>query len=141
MELCDFKPTLKNNLKPTKYKHYSYGSRLGNKLLTRLRLGRSYLNSHGYTIGKVTSPACLCHSRNETVKHYMLECFLYTIERQSLLEQVEQHVAGFASLSQENKLNILIFGFQDNEKFPTNIKIMPLVQNYIIQTKRFLIRR
>ena len=141
LELCDFKPTLKNNLKPTKYKHYSYGSRLGNKLLTRLRLGRSYLNSHGYTIGKVTSPACLCHSRNETVKHYMLECFLYTIERQSLLEQVEQHVAGFASLSQENKLNILLFGFLDNEKFPTNIKIMPLVQNYIIQTKRFLIRR
>ena len=71
----------------------------------------------------------------------MLECFLYTIERQSLLEQVEQHVAGFASLSLENKLNILLFGFQDNEKFPTNIKIMTLVQNYIIQTKQFLIRK
>ena len=140
-ELRDFKPTLKDNLKPTKYRHYSYGSRLGNKLLTRLRLGRSYLNSHGYTIGKVTSPACLCHFRNETVKHYMLECFLYTIERQSLFDEVEQHVAGFASLSQDNKLNTLLFGFPDNEKFPTNIKVMAIVQNYIIQTKRFLIRR
>ena len=77
-ELTDFKDELKVILKPVKLRHYAYGNKLGNKLWTRLRLGRSYLNSHGYAIGKVPSPACQCHHKNETVQHYVLDCFLYT---------------------------------------------------------------
>ena len=52
-----------------------YGSRLGNKLLTRMRLGRTYLNSHGFAIQKVKSPSCMCHFNNETPTHY-LQLFL-----------------------------------------------------------------
>jgi len=48
----DYRDRLKIDLKPEKYRHYSYGSRLGNKLWTRLRLGRSYLNSHAFAIGR-----------------------------------------------------------------------------------------
>ena len=75
---------LKVSLKPVKLRHYAYGNKLGNKLWTRLRLGRSYLNSHGYTIGKVPSPSCQCHHKNETVQNYVLDCLLYTNERQLL---------------------------------------------------------
>ena len=57
----DFKVKLKSKLKPGRFKHFSYGSRLGNKLWTRIRLGRSNLNAHGFEIQKVDSPSCLCH--------------------------------------------------------------------------------
>ena len=57
-----FKMKLKSKLKPSRYKHF----RLGNKLWTRIRLGRSSLNAHSFEIQKVDSPSCLCHFRNET---------------------------------------------------------------------------
>ena len=75
LDFPEYKEKLKLVLKPQKLKHYAYGSKLGNKLWTRLRLGRTFLNSHGYSIGKVPSPACHCYHNNETVQHYMLDCF------------------------------------------------------------------
>ena len=44
MLLPDFKLQLKKELKPMKYKHFSKGSKLGNSLLSRIRLNRSDLN-------------------------------------------------------------------------------------------------
>ena len=103
-DFSEFKEKLKVTLKPKKFKHYSYGSKLGNKLLTRLRLGRTYLNSHGYVIGKVTSPACQCHFTDETVQHYLLDCFLYTNERQLLFSQVDQFVTNFNTMPKYKKI-------------------------------------
>ena len=40
MMLSDFKEQLKKELKPVRYKHFSKGNKLGNSLLTRLRLNR-----------------------------------------------------------------------------------------------------
>ena len=107
--------------------------------MTRLRLGRSFLNSHAFAIGRSKNPSCLCHHKNETPLHY-LECFLYTIERQSLIDQVSQSVTNFGCLSKNEQVDLLLFGIPDNEEFQTNIEICKLVQIYIIQTKRFLIR-
>ena len=136
----DYKDRLKINLKPDKFRHYSYGSRLGNKLWTRLRLGRSFLNSHSFAIGRSDSPTCLCHYKNETSLHYLLDCFLYTVERQSLIDQVNQLVTNFDRLSKIEQVDLLLFGIPDNEQFQTNIDLAKLVQTYIFQTKRFLIR-
>ena len=46
----NFKIFTKNQFKPNKYKYFSRGSKLGHTLLTRIRVGRSYLNEHGFTI-------------------------------------------------------------------------------------------
>ena len=42
-DLYEFKICIKERLKPRKYKHFSKGSKLGNTLLTRIRIGRSSL--------------------------------------------------------------------------------------------------
>ena len=55
-ELCEFKMSIKERLKPEKYKHFSKGSKLGNTLLTRIRVGRSSLKQHKFTIGLTDSP-------------------------------------------------------------------------------------
>ena len=46
LNLIDFKQQVSSQFKPKRYKHYNKGSKLGNTLLTRIRLGRSSLNAH-----------------------------------------------------------------------------------------------
>ena len=53
----DFKSSMKTIFKPPRYKHFSKGSKLGNFLLTRIRVGKSDLNQHKFTIGLVENPA------------------------------------------------------------------------------------
>ena len=72
--------------------------------------------------------------------HYMLDCFLYTIERRLLCDQVSQVVPEFDQMSKTKKLEILLFGFPDNDCFDLNIKLAKITQSYILQTKRFLVR-
>ena len=50
MQLSEFKEQLKKDLKPKKYKHFSKGSKLGNSLLSRIRLDQSNLNLHRFTV-------------------------------------------------------------------------------------------
>ena len=76
MQLSDFKEQLKNDLKPIKYKHFSKGSKIGNSLFTRIRLNRSDLNLHKFSIGLSESAECICHANKESTMHYLTECFL-----------------------------------------------------------------
>ena len=82
----------------------------------------------------------MCHLNNETPTHYLLDCFLYTVECQSLFDRVSQLVTNFDRLSKTKKLDILLYGIKNNDDFETNLEIAKSVQNYIIHTKRFLIR-
>ena len=83
----------------------------------------------------------MCHFKNETTIHYFLDCFLYTVERQSMFDQVSQLVTNFDRLSKTKKLDILLSGIPNNEEFDTNIKIAKIVQTFILDTKRFLMRK
>ena len=83
MALPDFKDQLKMELNPKKVSHFAKCSKLGNILLTRLRLDRSDLNLHKFTIGLVETSECLCHANKESSLHYLIECFLYSGERQT----------------------------------------------------------
>ena len=79
MPLKDFKMQLKKDLKPIKYKHFSKGSKIGNSLLSRIRLNRSDLNLHKFDIGLHETPECSCHAKSESSIHYFMDCFLYIV--------------------------------------------------------------
>ena len=115
MGLVDFKSKLKQVLKPTKFRHFSKGSKLGNKLLCRIRLERSDLNLHKFTIGHSESPECLCHSKQESSQHYLIDCFLYSSERQTLFDRVEHFIPNFNRLSKSKKYNILVKGIKPDD--------------------------
>ena len=133
-----FKQNLKSKFKPKKHKHFMKGSRRGNALLTQLRVGRSFLNYHGYSIGLTDSPACLC-DRQETVEHYLLNCFLFTEERRLLLNTVEQLLPNFKNFTVKKKIDILLFGINiDIEEIDCrNVRLTLAVQKYILDTKCF----
>ena len=137
--LVDFKLELKLSIKPSAVKHYAKGSKEGNIFPTRLRLGRSDLNLHKFSIGQIDRPECLCHAKEESTRHYLIDCFLFSAERQTLFSLVEHYIPNFLRLSKTAKCKILLFGLEtDDPDFDyLNFIITISVQNYILQTKRF----
>ena len=137
----DFKIDIKNEIKPVRYKHFSRGTKLGNTLLTRIRVGRSLLNQHGFTIGHADSPECLCHYRSESPEHYFLDCFLYSPERQILYSLIEHYVPYFSRLTKKKKLDLILRGVKiDDDVFlSTNTILTKAVQHFILKTNRFSI--
>ena len=103
-DLNDFKEYTKSNLKPVRYKHFSRGNKSSNTLLTKIRVGRSELNQHKYSIGLSETPECLCHNREESPLHYFIDCFLYLPERQALFSLIEHYIPHFTNLNKKQKL-------------------------------------
>ena len=139
MMLPDFKHGLKKELKPHRYKHYSRGSKIGNSLLTRLRLDRSDLNLHRFDINQHDSPECACHAKNESSIHYLMDCFLYSGERRTLFSLVEHYIPNFFKLSKRKQFEILLMGIspENSDFITTNTIISIAVQQFILKSKRF----
>ena len=139
MVLSDFKVQLKKELKPIKYRHFSKGSKLGSTLLSRIRLNRSDLNLHKFEIGLHDTPACDCHEKSESSIHYIMDCFLFSGERQILFQLVEHYIPKFSKLSKSKQYDILLFGIspENPDFYTTNTTISIAVQKFILKTKRF----
>ena len=85
-------------MNPTKVKHYPNGSKLGNKVMTQItqiRVGRSELNSHRFTIGLSENPEYICHTKQESSLHFILDFFVYTAKHQILFYLIEHYVPRF----------------------------------------------
>ena len=139
MQLSDFKEQLKTDLKPIKYKHFSKGSKIGNSLFARIRLNRSDLNLHKFSIGLSDSAECICHANKESTIHYFTECFIYSGERQILFDLVEHYIPNFKNKSKVKQNEILLMGInKDQPEFnSTNTTIAIAVQKFILTTNRF----
>ena len=139
LEVADFKCQLKLDMKPAKYKTFSVGYKYSNSILTRFRTGRTDLNLDRFTIGLSTDPSCQCHHKVESSEHFILDCFLFTVERQKLFEQVEHLIPNFSKFNKKEKFHILTRGVEalNPDFYYTNKKLSLAVQNFIIKTKRF----
>ena len=98
-----FRTEIKSIFCTKRYKFLSMGTKLGCKLLTQIRVGRSLLNSHSYTVGKSESPACICNSSIESPSHFFTDCALYNEERRTLFSTFEQYLPKFYSFSKLRK--------------------------------------
>ena len=137
--LYDFKTQLKIDIKPERHKHFSFGPKESNQIMTRFRTGRTNLNLNRFTIGLSDDPSCLCHEKYETSEHFILDCFIYGAERQNLFDLVEYLIPNFSKLNRKLKFEILTRGIEINNPdfFNTNVRISLAVQAFIMKTKRF----
>ena len=137
--LLDFKTQMKADIKPERHKHFSVGPKESNQLMTRFRTGRTNLNLDKFTLGQLDEPNCMCHAKNESSEHFIMDCFIYSAERQILFNLVEYLVPNFPRLNKKQKFQILIRGINisNPDFFTTNIRISLAVQSFILKTKRF----
>ena len=141
MNLDDFKLYLKEEVKPNRRKFYSKGNKHKCSLLTRIRVNRSYLNEHGFSININESPACKnCTCPRENSIHFICFCPKFNELRNVLFTKMEEFIPKFYQLPKKRQYDILVFGYDpDNKELDKiNTKIMYLTQNFIYDTKRFI---
>ena len=88
---------------PTPPLYFSFGTKIGNSLHTRLRVGMSRLNAHLFPIQLSDRLQCECGSPSETVNHFILNCPLYQNARNQLFRSISIN------------LNIDVTNFQPTE--------------------------
>jgi hypothetical protein len=118
----------KNQSKVTTW--YLTGDRSLGILHARLRMLCTPLNDHLYSfIHVVDSPDCACGHIRENNRHFLLDCPLYIIERNEMLNNLQ--ILGFEPL-----LKNLLYG---NEIYSenTNKTAFNIIQQFIKETKRF----
>ena len=79
------------------------------------------ISSSLFIIGQSESPQCLCNARHESSFHFIVDCFLYSVERQLLFGQVEQYIPNFSKLCENKIYEILVFGLKrENLEYKQN---------------------
>ena len=130
-----FKTQLKSIFKPNKQKHFNLGNKLPNTLLWQLRVGRSFLKSHGFAIHSSQSDKYICGDF-DTVQNCFLKCFLFITERHILLCKINSVYPPFFKLSKTKQWDILLYVINVNNLLPDprNRSITFAVQKYITKT-------
>ena len=135
LDQADFKLKLKELLKPPRFKHFNCGYKFPNTLHAQLRLKRSNLNAHLHPIGLSVTPECQCGS-TETVRHFLLDCQLYTQPRLTLFEKLDGLLENRVKhYSKSDLVEILLFG--EKPHLPDKV---PTQQIYIFFSAEFSIK-
>ena len=95
------------------------------ELLTRLRLGFSHLNEHKFRhdFRDFLNPLCECKLEPETTSHFLLRCYLFQVERTTLLNDIKVINERITSDHTSNLDQILLYG-NENYNHDTNKKIL-----------------
>ena len=140
-DFTNFKENISCLYKPIKKRHFKYGSKNGNRYLTHLRVGRSFLNSHRYVTGLSENEICpKCNeNKTENIWHFVIIYPMFNLPRASLISKITQLVPYFPTLSMKNKLDLLLNGISTKNNIDDcrNVPIMFAMQSYILSTKRF----
>ena len=135
----DFKLYIKES-KPKRYKFYARGDKYKCSLLTKIRVGRSDLNVHRFSIGLSDTEKCICTSNSkETPLHFLVQCQRYTEQRQTLFNKITSFIPNFKNLHHKRQAKILLYGYEIDNHTLTHInsQIMFATQHFIHQSKRF----
>jgi hypothetical protein len=69
-------------------KHYFYGPRKLNIILTQLRCSAPFLYYDLFRVGIVSDPSCRCGVAFENLKHFFLDCPIYLQARTTLIDNI-----------------------------------------------------
>ena len=130
-----FKNSILKFIQPSQNRVYNCYNPKGVKLLTRLRVGQSYLCEHKFkhSFQDTLNPICDCSEDIETASHYLLHYPDYSHEKKNLLNTVSCIVP---NIFNDQLTEILLYGKEDSDNI-NNTSIMDATINYLIETKRF----
>ena len=99
----DFKIDLKVLLTSKRYKFISKSNKYKCSLLTRIRVGRSLLNEHSFTLGFSDTMSCEnCLAPRESPLHFITQCEAFADLRLIMLNQARQFIPNIHLLAKKN---------------------------------------
>ena len=136
--ISQFKAKLLSIIRPVKNPIYRISDILGVRLLTRLRVQFSALNEHRFRHAfDCLTPICICGLSKESNEHFLLHCPQHHAYRMDLFGQLSEIPGiGFASLDDESRCNILLYG-SPNCTIMENTIILESTITFIQGTGRF----
>ena len=138
--LSIFKKCILNIIRPVKKDTFNIHNRKGIRWIFQLRVGLSPLKSHKMKHNFVDTPVdtCLCTQNAETTHHFLLECPIFTIHRQELLETIDPILIlnDLENISDCNKVHLLLYG-HDKFNFTENREVLKATINFISKSGRF----
>ena len=138
---CDSPKSFKRELfrrlgVPTPSVYYSLGTKTGNILHSKLRLGMSNLNAHLYSIQKSETPNCACGTSSETTNHFILHCHLHEHCRNRLFRTISSILqSDFSHLPTDTQIDILLHG--THLSTGERSRVAQSFQHFILSSKRF----
>ena len=106
-------------------KHYFYGTRKLNIILTQLCHGVSFLNAHLYKVNIAQSLYCRCSPQTEDVHHFFFVCSLYRDIRRDMLNEINEF------RQWQNIDTILLTCGDENLAYADNCRLFDIVFNFI----------
>ena len=134
-----FKSRLLSFIRPNQSNIYNIFDPTGLKLLTHLCLGLNDLNEHKFRCNfqDCLNPLCPCSLVIEDTTHYLVHCQYFSNHRYDLMNSVKSIIPNFESLTDNNRIDILLYGdsrFDENK----NKIILKATINYLKNSERFL---
>ena len=136
-----FKISILKLIRPTQNSIFDICGNEGIKLLTRLRLGLSHLNSHKFNHGflDTVNPMCSCNTEEETVAHFFLRCPNFTQHRIHLMNEIDKIHPNILTTNDNLFSKILLYG-DEKSSDDINSRIICLTIEFIHSTRRFEIQ-
>ena len=110
---------------------------LGIKLLTRLRLGLSYLREHkfNHNVQDTINPLCSCSLESKSTTHFFLHCQNFTDLRKCLTNELIKINLCILTLDEKSFTKLILYGDARYDS-KTNKSIILASINFIYFSKR-----
>ena len=133
-----FRKRMFNLIRPKCNETYGIHNPTGLKLLIRLRLGLSHLNDHkfNHNFRDCINPLCSCSLSVENNVHFFLHCYHFSLQRQTLMNNIKSIDKGIIHASDSDLVNILCFG-SSKYQYHINSKLLSFSIDFIFKTERF----
>ena len=133
-----FRSSILKFIRPPPNSFYGCRNIIGIKLVSRLRLGLSYLREHKFkhSFQDMLNPLWNSGMDAESSTHFLLQCPLYINERCTLMSNLNRINPQISQTSLQLLTNTLLLG-NSSYGVKTNIHIRNATIDYIRLTKRF----
>ena len=133
-----FRKRMLNLIRPKCKETYGIYNPTGSKLLTRLRLGLNHINDHrfNHNFTGCINPLCSGSLSVENNFHFFLHCHHFSLQRQTLMNNIKSIDKDIINASDSDLVNILLFG-SSKYQYHINSKILSFSIDFILKTERF----
>lgn len=133
-----FKNHIYKLIRPEERSIYGIFDVIGIRYLFQLRLGLSPLRAHKWKhhFCDITSNICICNDGPEDTNHYLFHCNLYSMQRLSLLENVEEILRTYNRNHVYNQERLYLYGDKELRE-DDNKRILMHTISFLKDSKRF----
>ena len=134
-----YKRALLKFIRPTSDNVYKIHHPRGLKLLTRLRLGLSYLREHKFrhNFNDTIDPFCLYRTNClEATEHFLLHCLIYASFRLNVFDNLRNNNILVLPLNKSSTAQMFLYESESYDQTDNNFTISCII-NFIIPSRRF----